>query len=151
MKTDEDLVRRALFLPLLPRSFADLPLPFTLSLSGNPPKSPSPTLSTSPFEVCSLVYLRLSRGSFIVLPLTFLRSFSFLLTSPLLRSFYDCRKGQKMYKPDWFDSAKKQRANETNVDDISNWCAKNGLGMGGGGTSSVSSSPHRVFLFFYLH
>lgn len=38
-----------------------------------------------------------------------------------------------MYKPDWFDSAKTQRANETNVDDVSTWCAKLGLGMGGGG------------------
>ncbi|KAL7416899.1 Rad17 cell cycle checkpoint protein-domain-containing protein [Mrakia frigida] len=51
------------------------------------------------------------------------------------------RKGQKMYKPDWFDSAKKQRANETNVDDIASWCAKLGLGMGGGDSSVVPCLP----------
>lgn len=55
-----------------------------------------------------------------------------------------------MYKPDWFDAAKKQRANEVSVDEIGLWCAKMGLGMGGGGqyphfVSSSPSSPSHSF------
>ena len=155
MRTDEDLVRRNF--PSLPSvrcpSSTDLPSSFNFF----PPQWQSSKISIAyAFNLTVrglLAALPSPVERFVLRYLSFPSFPSSLVGLLILDSLLLCdfRKGQKMYKPDWFDMAKKQRANEINVDDISTWCAKLGLGMGGGGRSFFPSPLPYLFFFISIH
>ena len=46
-----------------------------------------------------------------------------------------------MYKPDWFEAAKMERANEYGVSEIGGWCAGLGIASTGGGQSQRMTRP----------